>query len=251
MNLGRWKVGRRAAAVASAACLASLAAAPGATGAAGSGDGPTWLWVQQAESGTFTRDSQGWKLTLTGAQDDLVAFSDRPDRLARAERLSGFLAEWDLRFGHSDPNAAIVVPSAGRRGDVLVVTLSEPTVRSRDADELVYRATVVPLGTARRLNPTDERVADTDLPRSFDDPVLFIDSGPEREDSTIYTAVKNDEDQYSLWLADRELPLGWEAVGRPGSKDEVLAWIEEVWVDMRPRSLRERMERCQETGDCR
>ncbi len=63
----------------------------------------------------------------------------------------------------------------------------------------------------------------------------------EREDTTIYTAVVNHEEQYSIWAADRELPAGWTAVGTPGLKAEVLAWIEEVWTDMRPKSLREKM----------
>lgn len=63
----------------------------------------------------------------------------------------------------------------------------------------------------------------------------------EREDTTIYMAVMNDEEQYSIWPADRELPLGWRAAGKEGTKQEVLAWIEQVWTDMRPRSLREKM----------
>jgi MbtH protein len=64
----------------------------------------------------------------------------------------------------------------------------------------------------------------------------------EREDTTIYTAVVNHEEQYSIWPTDRELPAGWTAVGTPGHKDQVLAWIEEVWTDMRPLSLRRAME---------
>jgi MbtH protein len=64
----------------------------------------------------------------------------------------------------------------------------------------------------------------------------------EREDTTIYTAVMNHEEQYSIWPADRELPAGWTAVGTPGLKAQVLAYIEEVWTDMRPKSLREKME---------
>jgi MbtH protein len=63
----------------------------------------------------------------------------------------------------------------------------------------------------------------------------------EREDTTIYTVVMNHEEQYSIWPADRELPLGWSAVGETGPKAECLAYIEKVWTDMRPRSLRERM----------
>ncbi len=64
----------------------------------------------------------------------------------------------------------------------------------------------------------------------------------EREDTTIYEAVVNDEEQYSIWPADRELPLGWRLAGKRGLKAEVLAWIEEVWTDMRPLSLRKKMQ---------
>jgi MbtH protein len=64
----------------------------------------------------------------------------------------------------------------------------------------------------------------------------------DEEDTTIYQAVVNDEEQYSIWPADRELPLGWKDAGKTGTKQEVLAWIEEVWTDMRPLSLRRKME---------
>ena len=52
----------------------------------------------------------------------------------------------------------------------------------------------------------------------------------------------NDEEQYSIWFADREPPLGWKEVGRSGPKAECLAYIKEVWTDMRPLSLRKKME---------
>jgi MbtH protein len=67
-------------------------------------------------------------------------------------------------------------------------------------------------------------------------------SNEDREDTTIYTVVVNHEEQYSIWPADRELPLGWTAVGKEGLKAECLAYIEEVWTDMRPLSLRKKME---------
>ena len=66
--------------------------------------------------------------------------------------------------------------------------------------------------------------------------------GDEREDTTIYEVVVNHEEQYSIWPADRELPLGWNKAGKSGPKAECLAYIEEVWVDMRPLSLRKAME---------
>ena len=64
----------------------------------------------------------------------------------------------------------------------------------------------------------------------------------EREDTTTYEVVMNDEEQYSIWPADRELPLGWNKAGKQGLKADCLAWIEEVWTDMRPKSLREKMQ---------
>jgi MbtH protein len=55
------------------------------------------------------------------------------------------------------------------------------------------------------------------------------------------TVVINDEEQYSIWPAHREVPAGWREVGVSGSKQECLDHIEAVWTDMRPKSLRERM----------
>lgn len=63
----------------------------------------------------------------------------------------------------------------------------------------------------------------------------------EREDTTIYSVVMNHEEQYSIWPADRENPRGWSSVGKAGPKAECLAYIKEVWTDMRPLSLRKQM----------
>jgi uncharacterized protein YbdZ (MbtH family) len=62
------------------------------------------------------------------------------------------------------------------------------------------------------------------------------------EDTTIYKVVVNHEEQYSIWPADRETPLGWRDAGKSGPKAECLSYIEEVWTDMRPLSLRKHME---------
>lgn len=60
----------------------------------------------------------------------------------------------------------------------------------------------------------------------------------ERAETTVYKVVMNDEEQYSIWPAERENALGWQEVGRRGTKAECLAYIQEVWTDMRPLSLR-------------
>ncbi|MEV4615523.1 MbtH family NRPS accessory protein [Kitasatospora sp. NPDC049258] len=64
----------------------------------------------------------------------------------------------------------------------------------------------------------------------------------EAADTRSYLVVLNDEEQYSIWLADRELPLGWRSEGTRGSREECLAHIGAVWTDMRPLSLRRRMD---------
>jgi MbtH protein len=56
-----------------------------------------------------------------------------------------------------------------------------------------------------------------------------------------YAVVFNDEMQYSIWPTARELPAGWSDTGEHGSRGDCLDRIDEVWTDMRPRSLREAM----------
>lgn len=63
-----------------------------------------------------------------------------------------------------------------------------------------------------------------------------------QEDTTIYKVVMNHEEQYSIWPDYKELPKGWKHVGKAALKAECLAYIKEVWTDMRPLSLRKKME---------
>jgi uncharacterized protein YbdZ (MbtH family) len=67
-------------------------------------------------------------------------------------------------------------------------------------------------------------------------------SDPDREDTTTYKVVVNHEEQYSVWPDYKDLPLGWKSAGKTGPKAECLAYIKEVWTDMRPLSLRKKME---------
>jgi MbtH protein len=64
----------------------------------------------------------------------------------------------------------------------------------------------------------------------------------EQEDTTLYQVVINHEGQYSIWPAERENAPGWRHAGFSGSKAECLAHIAKVWTDMRPLSLRRKME---------
>lgn len=58
-------------------------------------------------------------------------------------------------------------------------------------------------------------------------------------EDTAFVVVTNAEQQYSIWPEPLPLPAGWSAAGQRGSKAECLAYIEQVWTDMRPLSLRE------------
>ena len=58
-------------------------------------------------------------------------------------------------------------------------------------------------------------------------------------DDIVFQVVVNHEEQYSIWPDYKALPGGWRAVDKQGSKEECLAYIESVWTDMRPLSLRE------------
>lgn len=58
-----------------------------------------------------------------------------------------------------------------------------------------------------------------------------------------FNVVVNEEEQYSLWPTELELPLGWRAEGTTGSEADCLARVEQVWSDIRPKSLRDSIER--------
>jgi MbtH protein len=66
--------------------------------------------------------------------------------------------------------------------------------------------------------------------------------GAEQADATIYKVVVNHEEQYSIWPSHLRPPDGWRVEGRSGTQEEVQAYIRTVWTDMRPLSLRRRMD---------
>ena len=57
-----------------------------------------------------------------------------------------------------------------------------------------------------------------------------------------YQVLVNHEEQYSLWPSFKEVPKGWEQVGPVGKKGGCLAWVEEVWTDITPLSVRRQLE---------
>lgn len=70
-------------------------------------------------------------------------------------------------------------------------------------------------------------------------PLTLVESTDFEEE---YYVVKNLEEQYSIWPTYKKIPLGWKTEGNPQAKSKCLEYIKEVWVDMRPLSLRRQME---------
>jgi MbtH protein len=71
----------------------------------------------------------------------------------------------------------------------------------------------------------------------------------QEEDTRKYTVVVNHEQQYSIWLEGRKLPAGWTPAGFSGDKKACLSYIEEVWTDMRPLSLRKKTAKFDKMGN--
>uniref|UniRef100_UPI0039EEBFBC MbtH family protein n=1 Tax=Bordetella sputigena TaxID=1416810 RepID=UPI0039EEBFBC len=61
-------------------------------------------------------------------------------------------------------------------------------------------------------------------------------------EGAILRVLVNDEEQYSLWPDFKAIPAGWRDTGVQGDKQTCLAYVDKVWTDMRPLSLRRFMD---------
>ena len=93
---------------------------------------PEWLMVMNAETGEFQKDTTGadYTLTLVWVDEEMLAFTDRPEREAQTWDTSEFLDYWANEFGDDPPNA--VVSATGVR---VAVTLSDPRVGMSARDD--------------------------------------------------------------------------------------------------------------------
>lgn len=73
-------------------------------------------------------------------------------------------------------------------------------------------------------------------------------TNPFDDETAQFTALVNDEGQYSLWPVFADVPGGWRVVHGPDARDACLGYIERSWTDMRPRSLIEAMARDETEG---
>lgn len=65
----------------------------------------------------------------------------------------------------------------------------------------------------------------------------------DNEGNRLYKVVVNHEEQYSLWPDYKDIPPGWNDTGKRGLKQECLNYIKQVWIDMRPLSLRQKIQK--------
>jgi MbtH protein len=171
--------------------------------------------------------SNEYTLRLSYPYPAVTVINTHEDLDWQVKSLDAFIEDvWIDDFADNPPNAAIQIAAPDGTTHIVVAVLSAPEY-DPSTDELTYAATLLMGDGAVEPGPG----------------VLFIDdwSDPEWEDTTIYGVVMNHEEQYSIWPADRELPLGWEWTGFTGTKTECLDYIEEIWTDMRPLSLRQKM----------
>jgi MbtH protein len=86
------------------------------------------------------------------------------------------------------------------------------------------------------------------IPATYNNTRRLKMNNQDQEDNTIYKVVVNHEEQYSIWPVERENAPGWHDAGKTGTKQECLNYIKEVWTDMRPLSLRKKMDAAQSNG---
>jgi MbtH protein len=63
----------------------------------------------------------------------------------------------------------------------------------------------------------------------------------DKDETAAYVVLMNSEEQYSLWPKSCAVPNGWKIM-KEGTRAECGKYVSEVWTDMRPLSLRKRME---------
>jgi uncharacterized protein YbdZ (MbtH family) len=71
----------------------------------------------------------------------------------------------------------------------------------------------------------------------------MMSTNPFDDETGTFLVLVNDEDQQSLWPAFADVPAGWQKVFGEASRAECLAYVEEQWTDIRPKSLREALDR--------
>ncbi|OIK23565.1 MbtH family protein [Streptomyces malaysiense] len=69
-----------------------------------------------------------------------------------------------------------------------------------------------------------------------------MSSNPFDNDEGRFFVLVNDEEQHSIWPTFADVPAGWRVVFGEDGRQECLKYVEENWLDLRPKSLRIAME---------
>lgn len=151
------------------------------------------MGVLQADGGSF----DGHTLELTGVDDDLVWFSDRPVRSAGS--LSTARLDQAFFADQAPPNAALEISGAPAASDVVILELSDPSYDAKDAS-LRFTTKVVRPDTAfqavhGRLVRFADR-ADEDAPKTFGAAALFIDAAALPTETSDQATVAQLADEY-------------------------------------------------------
>ncbi|ELS56293.1 MbtH family protein [Streptomyces viridochromogenes] len=67
-------------------------------------------------------------------------------------------------------------------------------------------------------------------------------SNPFEDADGTYFVLVNSEGQHSLWPSFAEIPAGWTTAFGEADRAACLAYVEESWTDMRPKSLVDAMD---------
>jgi hypothetical protein len=132
----------------------------------------SFLFVQNASSGTFVADGNGsYTLSLSGVSPQTIFFSDRPARDTGQIEMEKFVTS-SCFDNFNPPNAAIDVMGVDEGNDVVIVELTNPVY---DADSATLNC------TARILDDRNHSIAsfntrrDASIPEAFGAVALFID----------------------------------------------------------------------------
>lgn len=71
----------------------------------------------------------------------------------------------------------------------------------------------------------------------------------EHDSSLDFVVLINDEEQYSLWSSSIAVPAGWRVVHGPTNKQACLDYVDDVWKDLTPRSVRLRLQEAAARGE--
>ena len=157
---------------------------------------PNFLYALTASEGVLAAEPDSeidYTLTLGGLIGNVIAFTDRPNRIADHESMADFVAEWDQRgFADDPPNAALVLHEEEEDQDVLVVELRDP-VYDEDADTLTFAITVLTDERTGALAEYSDK-ADAALPAAFETCSLLIDDAPRGRKVLINLDVYNTGD---------------------------------------------------------